>query len=349
MALQKLALGKKERERGDLLPIGKGTLATIFSKLRELLEEPPCFMREGEAGSDDEVGPADSKDADKLRAKRSASAWQRNAQWFSVAQQAVDTIFALHSKPQEFFHGVVCELAVRTGVVAHPSVQQGPYLGCAESLSRLLFVVGHVALKMVMLLEDRQVVFERHHGSGLAFYFSVCQAQLRAQRNLALGSRDAKASTDKAVDKKHGKDDEDEAIDRHDSHASEDYQLDLLKAQAEEELVNPPTPDLDSTSSDKKTKGKKGAKAGALSKRVNLLAVFGPVLVKLLLSPGVYNHSGLQSNAALALCKFMSVSRLFCVKHLQLLFTLLQRAKVPSPLSPLRWRHRPHPPPPSSS
>ncbi|KAK9763414.1 condensin complex non-SMC subunit Cnd1 [Basidiobolus ranarum] len=58
----------------------------------------------------------------------------------------------------------------------------------------------------------------------------------------------------------------------------------------------------------------------------SLLATFGPLITHICTNNTIYKDRSLQINAALALAKFMCVSGDFCEKHLQLLFTMLEKS-----------------------
>ncbi|XP_072035794.1 LOW QUALITY PROTEIN: condensin complex subunit 1-like [Amphiura filiformis] len=62
----------------------------------------------------------------------------------------------------------------------------------------------------------------------------------------------------------------------------------------------------------------------------NLLAFLGPLVVMVCSNPGKFSDPDLRSNAALALAQFMLVSSKFCEAHLQLLFTILEKAPEPT-------------------
>ncbi|KNC98205.1 condensin subunit YCS4 [Spizellomyces punctatus DAOM BR117] len=61
----------------------------------------------------------------------------------------------------------------------------------------------------------------------------------------------------------------------------------------------------------------------------SLLGSFGPLIAYICLHNAAFNHPILQIMAVLALCKFMCVSSDFCDAHLQLLFTILEKAEDP--------------------
>ena len=57
-----------------------------------------------------------------------------------------------------------------------------------------------------------------------------------------------------------------------------------------------------------------------------LLSAFGPLLVAVCTDHNKYPDVDLQTSASLAIAKFMMVSSEFCDKHLQLLFTILEKS-----------------------
>lgn len=59
----------------------------------------------------------------------------------------------------------------------------------------------------------------------------------------------------------------------------------------------------------------------------NLLGAIEPLMVHILSNPNKYSDPSLQASSSLALAKFMLVSPETCEKHLQLLFTILERVR----------------------
>ena len=60
-----------------------------------------------------------------------------------------------------------------------------------------------------------------------------------------------------------------------------------------------------------------------------LLACLSPLILTVCSNPTKYPDPDLRASASLALAKFMLVSSDFCDKHLQLLFTVLEKANEP--------------------
>lgn len=58
----------------------------------------------------------------------------------------------------------------------------------------------------------------------------------------------------------------------------------------------------------------------------NLLAQYGPLLVAICKTPGMYPDPGLRAAAVLSLSKFMCTSQQFASEQLQLFFTIMQES-----------------------
>ena len=164
--------------------LDKATLSTILSKLETLLLDVPAFVEQEPAaeGSDNEEEGSENKNR---FYKKKEKCFIQNQQWFCAAQAAIDTVFCLDAKPHLILERIIQTLSVRTGLLTPPSasranmnvstascdvssgdlrdsvhshnnssfneaeVKRGQSYGCADSMARCLFVVGHTALKMV--------------------------------------------------------------------------------------------------------------------------------------------------------------------------------------------------------
>ena len=96
------------------------------------------------------AGPIGSKTAvsllhslDELLLRRPSSA-QADA-WFAMAEQAIATAFNIHAEPEEWSRQLIAQMARGTFGVEE-SV-------CSQALSRFIFVLGHVAIKLVAHIE----------------------------------------------------------------------------------------------------------------------------------------------------------------------------------------------------
>jgi condensin complex subunit 1 len=211
--------------------------------------------------------------------------------WFSAAEQALNTLFALHANPETItatiiqrMTGVVFPQDGTASVPPTPQSARSPSSAAVErvalaapaALARLFFVVGHVCIKMLAHLEETEMRLKRFRSAQ------------RTARNEASGGQES-SSGKSAIE-------EELAM-----NASEDYEFELLKEQGERQLVT-----------------------------TGLLGAFAPMIAKVCKNPRRFAHRGLQQSAVLALCKFMCINVDFCEAHLRLLFTVLQQAAAPS-------------------
>jgi hypothetical protein len=131
------------------------------------------------------------------------------------------------------------------------------------------------------------------------------QAKLAAaKKGVRKGRKPAAAEEEEEAAAADGED-EDEVQQMIATNAGKEMEVEQRRAQAEDRLVQ------------------LGAHTNAL------LACFGPLMRDVVWHPEAYPHDVLQASAVLALVKFMSVSRAFCVGHIRLLASLLTHAESP--------------------
>ncbi|TKA51681.1 hypothetical protein B0A53_05386 [Rhodotorula sp. CCFEE 5036] len=229
-------------------------------------------------------------------------------EWFSMAEQAVNTVYTLGDQPDALCSDVLRQMTVRvfgprakkeedgasvaeakaveaveaeddaegdaSMAAAEDEQEQPPQaestLGDAFDLSQLIFVAGHCAIKQLVHLE-------------------LVERDLKRR----------KAEDEKAKGAKKAGDDELDQV----AGSVEDDIGDVIAAAKEKELMFGPQ---------------------------SLLAVFGPMAATVVAQPKVYKNSMLQTAATLALSKFMCVSSEFCAEHLMLLFKVLETSKEPA-------------------
>ncbi|KAF9438398.1 Condensin complex subunit [Entomortierella beljakovae] len=213
--------------------------------------------------------------------------------WFSVAEQALNTIYLLGEHPDTLCGDIIksrCktifnlqessdspsdQMSVDTPMSTvgdEPTMNlDNPYMTDSWHLSQLLFIIGHVAIKHIVHMEVIEEEFKR--------------------RKAATGN-----------EKKKGKDS-----------AVED-ELDQVAGTNEDEF------------------GEAMAhirERELLFGDGSLLQVFGPLIVNICGNNTLYSDKTLQSSATLALCKLMCISSEFCEHNLQLLFTILEKSTEP--------------------
>eukprot|EP00741_Cyanophora_paradoxa_P018581 tig00021070_g17937.t1 len=189
-------------------------------------------------------------------------------------------------------------------------------------LARLFFVVGHVALKHVVYMEEVAALIKRRRAQ-----IELLTQQEAADKATALKAakeKDAAAAKEKEKrkgKKKAGEEEEDAeeggaeggAKPRKSGRKSaagndldEELGISAAAADAEEEALREMT--------ERQLLGD------------SLLGAFGPLVARVCEQPRRYSDPALKASAVLALCKLMCVSSEFCEAHLQLLFSVLKAA-----------------------
>ncbi|GAA5919099.1 hypothetical protein JCM6882_005122, partial [Rhodosporidiobolus microsporus] len=234
-------------------------------------------------------------------------------EWFSMAEQAVNTVYTLGDQPDALCSDILRKMTTRVfgpkaapaaatpveaeqdqpdgedvemaaesvegeeapPAAAAPPASQDP-MGNAFDLSQLIFVAGHCSVKQLVHLE-------------------LVERDLKRRK-----AEDDKAKAASAGGK--GK-------------SAGDDELDQVAGSVEDEIG-------DAIHAAKETE--------LLEGNQSLLAVFGPMAAEIVAKPKVYKNSMLQTAATLALSKFMCVSSKFCDAHLNLLFKVLETSREPA-------------------
>ncbi|EGU12311.1 Condensin complex subunit 1 [Rhodotorula toruloides ATCC 204091] len=235
-------------------------------------------------------------------------------EWFSMAEQAVNTIYNLGDQPDALCSEVLRQMTVRVfGPRASPKnkgkakEQDGEDVdGDAEMAEDEAKEAGEDAAPDAMD-EDDGAAGPQDPLTGNAFdlsqlVFVAGHCAIKQLVHLELVERDLKrrkAEEDKAKGDKKAADDELDQV----AGSVEDEIGDVIAAAKEKELLYGPE---------------------------SLLAVFGPMAATIVAQPKIYKNSMLQTAATLALSKFMCVSSEFCAAHLMLLFKVLETSKEPA-------------------
>ncbi|KAJ2336153.1 condensin complex non-SMC subunit Cnd1 [Coemansia sp. RSA 2681] len=246
---------------------------------------------------------------------------RRDPEWFPAAEQALNTIYALGEKPDALGARIIrAQAGLVQGLLASSKTDdfsmdvdgedsnnegEGEASGGEQpsprklvdpwDLTRMLFVVGHIAIKEIVLLESIEAELKRRKSDD---------EPRRKKRNSPMakpsrrGKGRGKAAADMHVDEDEDEDDELNQI----AGTTEDEVGDIISAIRERELLY-------------------GTKS--------VLALFGPLLVHVCKNLGKFNDRLLTVHATAALAKFMCISSTFCEENLPLLLLLLQRAKSP--------------------
>ncbi|KAI8393588.1 non-SMC mitotic condensation complex subunit 1-domain-containing protein [Radiomyces spectabilis] len=263
IALQRLAGTKSEKVRGVHEGVRLPMTHPIFARLKDIIES--------------------SSDA---------------IEWFSLTEQAINTVYLLGEHPDTLCAEIIKTMSVKVFGLAETENSQQTEEGLPNSdtqmdidynmslsqqalpyphhpthrssfeLSQLIFIVGHVALKQIVYLEIVEAVCKRKKSAK----------EDNEQRQTA------------------GQEDELEQV----GGTAEDDIVDAMTHIREREILFGPN---------------------------SLLARYGPLLTEICSYNKVYTDRVLQMTATLALAKFMCVSSDFCEKNLRLLFTILEKSK----------------------
>ncbi|KAJ8693502.1 condensin complex non-SMC subunit Cnd1 [Pleurotus ostreatus] len=242
----------------------------------------------------------------------------RSKEWFGLAEQIINTIYALSEHPDKLCSDIIKNLtrqafarqpqgsapkddsmdtdkaekdadAMEEDQPTQESTQEtgdepldesqenqgSKDTGDAFELAKLLFVVGHVAMKQIVYLELVEREWKRQ--------------------------KDEKLAADKAAGTS--------AANKGANHVEE---LDQVAGNAEDEIG-------DRIAEVRETELLYGPES--------LLAVYGPMLVHICGSPQKFKNRTLRAAATLSLSKFLCVSSQFCDQHHRLLFKILEISK----------------------
>jgi hypothetical protein len=247
--------------------------------------------------------------------------------WYTAAEQAISTLFLLHSSPHLVAETLLKQLTF-AAFHSSPAPSSANSLGNAERLSRLFFLVGHVAIKILVKLEAQEAAIkklrqnksngrekkeekpEESDDSEDNSDSEIVEDEFGVEKRV----KRAKAAKPKRKPKKSGQELSSKSPQKTSSieeelavNASEEWELEQQRENAEKHLVM-----------------NKAAADGAES---SLLSVYAELILMVVRAPGKYNHGALQNSAVLALCKLMCVNPVFCEANLQLLFTILKQSQ----------------------
>ncbi|KAL7544562.1 hypothetical protein ACHAWF_007939 [Thalassiosira exigua] len=212
--------------------------------------------------------------------------------WFCAAEQAINAIFTISPAPERVSIDIL--LGHQAGLFGTDDVEVAPgTVATANSLrlSRFFFVLGHIALKLLI-------------------YTEVLSSSVR-RANAAKTVKKQESASSKGKEKA----DDDDAGSKEEA-SSEDEEDDAIEAelgiaaQAEAETER---------------------KVAEISENEivgrGLISLFTPMLLRVVANEdGAYSSPVLMKSATLALCKCMCISKSFCEKHLPLLFSVLAKA-----------------------
>ena len=244
-------------------------------------------------------------------------------EWFGVAEQAINAIYAISKHPdtlctevirrrtktvfeqqrsppssrpgtrdedttmmdQGMTQGFTMNLNEPTKTLHRPAEPPAePKQKAAIALSQLLFIVGHVAIKQIVHLELCELDFKRRKQEK-----EKETASDPAKPRLSTGGRKSKTPAPP---------EEGDELDMIGGTTEDDFTEAMAHIRERELLFGPQS----------------------------LLANFGPLVAEICSRSDVYRDKGLQAAATLALAKLMCVSSEYCEAHLPLLITIMERS-----------------------
>jgi condensin complex subunit 1 len=231
-----------------------------------------------------------------------------NSEWFGVAEQAIGAIYSLAKHPDVVCSGIVkrrtrCVFAAKSAPdpdamdidepVEDATERPADEVRPAATLSQLLFIVGHVAIKQIVHLELCEQDFKRR----------------KAEKEAKSGSKTPRKSvapepTPNARGKRKNA--------KEPAPAEEQDELDLITGTTEDDFT-------EAIAHVRERELLYGA--------TSLLANFGPLVVELCSNNTSYADPVVQSQAALCLAKLMCVSGEYCEANLGLLITILEKSR----------------------
>ncbi|KAK3994415.1 putative condensin complex subunit 1 [Cladorrhinum sp. PSN332] len=252
-------------------------------------------------------------------------------EWFGVAEQAINAIYALSRHPD-----VLCSEIIRRKtravfspassrpasrdeslsvaspaasnegeegadptVIPPPATQEPPSSPAKKqnkdntvALSQLLFIVGHVAIKQIVHLELCELDFKRRKQEKEKSVAAAKEASAQSAAKTS-GRKGKGAAAEPAK--------EDEDADELDliGGTTEDDFTEAMAHIRERELLYGPS---------------------------SILAIFGPMVSEICANNTTYKDRGLQQAATLCLAKLMCVSSEYCEANLPLLITIMERS-----------------------
>ena len=207
--------------------------------------------------------------------------------WFCAAEQAINAVFVISPAPEKASMEIL--LGHQAGIFEPPEGAERPSaMAHSRRLARFFFVLGHVALKLLIYTEVLSSSVRRANSAKT----------VKKQESASAGMKNDNAGS------KSGSDDEDNGDD-------DAIEAELgIAAEAEAE-----TERKVAEISEKEIVGR------------GMISLFTPMLLRVVANErGTYSTPTLMKSATLALCKCMCISKSFCDKHLPLLFSALAKA-----------------------
>ena len=204
--------------------------------------------------------------------------------WFCAAEQAINAIFTISPAPEKVAMEIL--LGHQNGIFG--SLEEPSNTAHSLRLSRFFFVLGHIALKLLIYTEVLSSSVRRANSAKT----------VKKQESASSGQKDKDAD---AASKEGTSDEEDDDA----------IEAELGIAQQAEAETERKVAEI----SENEIIGR------------GMISLFTPMLLRVVANEeGTYSSPVLMQSATLALCKCMCISKSFCEKHLTLLFAVLAKA-----------------------
>ncbi|GAA5965910.1 hypothetical protein JCM21900_006039 [Sporobolomyces salmonicolor] len=250
-----------------------------------------------------------------IRLAEAIQAPSSSKEWFSMAEQAVNTIYTLGDQPDALCSDILRQMTSRvfgSKPTPTPAADEAPAVSAVGEDKPAPAPVNdgdgdamEVDEPAPPGVDEKPSMQEPATGNAFELsqlIFVAGHCAIKQLVHLELVERDLKrrkAEDDKAKGGKKAGDDELDQV----AGSVEDEIGDVIAAAKEKELLYGPQ---------------------------SLLAVFGPMAATIVAQPRIYRNPMLKTAATLALSKFMCVSSEFCAEHLMMLFKVLETSREPA-------------------
>lgn len=229
----------------------------------------------------------------------------------SMAEAALDVIYQLSEKPDltcgEILRDIIDQMKQSS------NEGESNHLQCSsELLTRLLFFIGHSGYRQWIHL-DKHIFRELKRRNRLREKFAEESKDLKSKAAVSKEKKTRKGSKRK---------DNSNDSTLQNSVLSASHIL-MEKQEADDELGG------DIAADDAEAEYINSICESEILAVNNFLSKLSPLVVTVCANPQKYTNPHLQATASLALTKLMLVSSDFCEKHLQLVFTMMEKSSVP--------------------
>ena len=230
---------------------------------------------------------------------------EEDSHWMPMAKEALDLVFQLGDGPDSISGDMIKDVCSRIQEEHNLQVKEGSEIGDEMKvetyiLRRLCFLAGHVALCMLIYL-DVNVFTELKRRNWMREQKKEKDAKKEKEKEKKKAKRASMVVRHSAMGTPRNQGEVEEDDMGCVGAEADDMEAEFIRKICEKELLSPE----------------------------HLLGNLAPLVVTICANPTKYPDCDLRASASLALAKLMLVSSEFCEKHLQLLFTVLEKADEP--------------------